>query len=149
MPGALSLYNEEVPSDQDAELARELSRTFSSIGTESIHINVIESHQDMILPPSIIRLFQKILTAMAEKKAIAVIPIDAELTTQQAADILGVSRPFLVGLLENGEIEYRKVGTHRRISYEELKRYKLDVDEKRRQSLDALAALGQELEESY
>jgi excisionase family DNA binding protein len=149
MPSALSLYNEEIPSDQDAEMARELSRTFSGLGAENVHINVADSHQDMILPPSVIKLFQRILTAMAEKKAIAVIPIDAELTTQQAADIIGVSRPFLVGLLEKGEIEYRKVGTHRRISYEELKRYKVDVDEKRRQSLDALAALGQDLDENY
>ena len=69
----------------------------------------------------------------------------AELSTQQAANILNVSRPYLIKLLESGEIPYYKVGKHRRILAQELYNYKSDIDTERSQTLDELTALTQEL----
>jgi excisionase family DNA binding protein len=82
---------------------------------------------------------------MARGNAVTLIPVRAELTTQEAADMLSVSRPSLIQLLEEGKIEYRRVGTHRRVRYEALIQYKRRAEADRRAALEELAAYDQEL----
>ena len=86
---------------------------------------------------------------MAKGNAVTLIPVNAELTTQQGADPLNVSRPFLIEQLENGIIPYRKVGTHRRILFNDLLAYKQTMNHKRLDVLGALSAIDQELGLGY
>jgi excisionase family DNA binding protein len=108
-----------------------------------------EPEEVMTIPVSAFRLLADILTQMARGNAVTLIPVNAELTTQQAADILNVSRPFFIKLIEDGQIPYRKVGTHRRIRFEDLMVYKRDIDNKRRAVLADLVSEAQELDMGY
>lgn len=103
------------------------------------------AEEPLILPREAVSLLAFILAQAADGRGVTVIPSHAELTTQQAADMLNVSRPYLIKLLEAGEIPYRLVGKHRRITYEDLQEYKRRDDARRRAAADQLAELGQEL----
>ncbi len=86
---------------------------------------------------------------MSKRKAITFIPSDSELSTQQAADMLGVSRPHLVKLLEQGKIPYRKIGGHRRILFEDLEKYDKDLRKTRSERLSFLNKQAQGLNLGY
>lgn len=112
-----------------------------------------QSQEEVIeLPAPVVELLMKILEAMAAGKGITVVPLNAELTTVQAADLLSVSRPFLIKLLENGAIPYHKVGTHRRVFMSDLLQYKERILQEQHKILDELVAdaqaqgMGYELE---
>jgi excisionase family DNA binding protein len=90
-----------------------------------------------------------ILGAMASGQGITLIPENAELTTVQAADILNVSRPFMIKLLEEGALPYRKVGKHRRVLMEDVMNYKRAIDQEREAVLDKLVADAQEQDMGY
>ena len=115
---------------------------------DSVQVEVRGEHggdEVLVLPRPTVLMFADILAALARGQGVQLMPLNAELTTQQAADMMNVSRPYLIGLLEHHEIPYRLVGRHRRIRYSDLIAY-IEADEvKRRAAIDELTALDQEL----
>lgn len=101
------------------------------------------------VPVKIFRMLKEILTHMAEGKAFSLIPADSEISTQQAAEMLNVSRPHIVKLLETGKIPYHKVGKHRRIRLEDFLAYKKHMTKTRKRALQELADQAQELDMGY
>jgi excisionase family DNA binding protein len=143
------------PSAADAQLARESSRQLAKIldtPQESVQVRIQADggeEEAISIPLSAFRLLSDILTEMAKGNAVTLIPVHAELTTQQAADLLNVSRPYLIELLEKRAIPFRKVGTHRRILFHDLMAYKRKIDRQRFKALEELSALDQELGFGY
>ncbi len=107
---------------------------------------ITPSEEEVIeIPDSVMRVVRSVVHLMARGEAVSVVPVHRELTTQQAADLLNVSRQYLVRLLERGEIPFTKTGTHRRIKFGDLIEYKRHRDEHRRSKLDELTRLNEEL----
>ncbi len=101
--------------------------------------------EEVELPESVFHVLMHIVHHLARGETVAVMLMSNELTTQEAADLLNISRPYLIKLLENGEIPFTKVGTHRRIRYSDLMRYKSHRDREREQKLAELTQMSQEL----
>jgi excisionase family DNA binding protein len=114
-------------------------------GPAQVRLHVEDDDEELVVPRGAVELLARILAHMAAGQAVAVVPAHAELTTQQAADLLNVSRPHLIGLLEAGEIEYRMVGKHRRVAASSLLEYMRADDQRRRHAADELSALTQEM----
>lgn len=104
-----------------------------------------DPQETLVVPRGAVELLARVLAHMAMGQGVSVVPAHAELTTQQAADLLNVSRPFLIGLLDAGEIEYRKVGKHRRIKAQSLLAYMARDDQERREAADELTRLNQDM----
>lgn len=141
------------PTAQDAALARlsgqRLSRYAGLNRSLSLRVMDAEQEQPLELPASAVALLMDILEAMAAGRGISLIPDNAELTTVEAADVLNVSRPYLIKLLTEGALPHRKVGKHRRIRMEDVMAYKSLIDREREAVLDRLAADAQENDMGY
>ena len=108
-----------------------------------------EEVEVVALPLSALRLLDAILEANANGHAVTVMPSHGELTPNQAAEMMGVSRPYLVKLLDEGAIPFRRVGAHRRIRVDALSRYQEVEEQRQLETLAALQAQAQELEMGY
>ena len=144
-----------LPSEEDIALARESGRALSTVLRTRAHTQQIDFHgtkgvvRTVSIPTSALRLLLEVLTEIGQGNAVSIIPIHAELTTQEAADVLNVSRPYLVQLLEKGEIPFHKIGTHRRVCYQDVMDFKQRADMQRREALNELAAQAQKLGMGY
>ncbi len=145
----VSIHATAKPIDQ-SEQARQALRRLTPIAHgphETVHVRA--GKEDAIVPREALRLLLEILGQMAIGNAVTIVPVQAEFTTQQAADFLNVSRPYLISLLEGGRMPYRKAGTHRRIRFSDLSQYRAANDAHRKQALDELTADTQRLGMDY
>jgi excisionase family DNA binding protein len=140
------------PGDVDPDVANRAARRITDFlathqGSDPLTLlGELAGDDALIVPREAAVLLAQILGLLANGQGVQIIPDSAELTTQQAADMLSVSRPYLIKLLESGEIPYRMVGRHRRITFQDLREYKRRDDQHHRGVLDDLAALSQELD---
>lgn len=136
----------------DAQCARESSAAIADfVHGDEPHVTLrLEDRRDgrqveATVPTSAMRLLTQALAKMAEGHAITLMPLDAELSTQQAADLMGVSRPYFVKLLEEGRIPFRRVGSQRRVRFEVLRRYMEEYQREAARALETMAAEAQQM----
>ena len=139
--------HEQLPDANTVRLARasaaELGQLLNKLPeTDRAHIKL--DGQDLILPRQALILLRDLLADMAQGNAVAIVPLHAEMTTQQAADMLNVSRPYLINLLEKGELRFTRVGTHRRIQFKDLMAYKDKIKKQSSSAMDELVQIAQE-----
>jgi excisionase family DNA binding protein len=132
-------------TNSEIALAQSGKKILSAKGKAKLVVN----DENVELSPAVTKILAKTLSYIAKGKSVVVTPEPTEFSSQQAADFLKVSRPFLVKLLETGEIPFRKVGKHRRVRFEDLLSYKQRIDEKRLKVLAKLAEQAQELRLGY
>jgi len=144
--------SERLPTPDEADRARNattvLARMTDEEGALFLHLKDGHTGQtDLVLPPAVSALMLELLMLIAKGEAVTLVPYGAELSTQEASDLLNVSRPFLIKLIDQGEIPHFMVGTHRRLKAEDVLSYKQRRDANRQKSLAKLARLGQDIEE--
>lgn len=142
------------PSDNDKQAAAAASRFLEPYVADARGIQVQPVGETpaapvMSIPAPALRLLNEIFKEMARGNAVTLIPIHAMLTTQEAADILNVSRPFLVGLLEAGKMPFQRLGSHRRILFKDLMAFKDRTDAAREEAMRTLTEEAQELDMGY
>ena len=140
------------PGDVDTEIAERAARRIKEYLDGHPDDDLIEAlgetgTQDaLVIPRATAVMFAQILDLLAQGRGVQIFPREVELSTQHAADMLNVSRPYLIGLLEGGKIPFRKVGRHRRVRFEDLMDYKRRDDLGRRAAADGLAELSEDLD---
>lgn len=138
-----------LPSPTEKAAANQLRKLLASRGEGNAHLKVAESGAakltEVVLSPALSDLLIELLRHIGNGDAVTVVPVTQMLTTQQAADILNVSRPYLISIIEKGDLEFTPVGRHRRIKAEHLFEYKRNRDEKRTEALSELARLDADL----
>lgn len=144
-----------LPLEQEVLAAAKGQRALAAYLATQGEVQQIQIYDDknkahrIELPTSALRLLVDILAELADGNAVKVVPIHAELTTQEAADLLNVSRPHLVKLLEEGVLPFHKTGKHRRVLFADLMRYREQREEASHAAMDELAKQAQELRLGY
>lgn len=127
------------PNKRERKLAKDsyasLISSIDQLKSDQVEIEIEETRDKIILPVKALNLLGDILKAMSQGKPISIVPLATEVTTQKASEILGCSRPYLVKLLEEGKIEFTKIGKHRRIKYEDVIEYKMKMKDEQKQRL--------------
>jgi excisionase family DNA binding protein len=143
------MKNLRKPTKSDQQIAtksyQSINNVIDRISSSNIEIEIEESHEKIILPKMAVELLGEILKSMSEGIPISIVPEATEVTTQKAAEIIGCSRPHLVKLLETGEIEFIKVGKHRRINIEDVYEYKLKMKEIQKQRIIEMMNFDEEI----
>jgi excisionase family DNA binding protein len=142
-------HRQPPPTAQEAALARVSGQHLSRFAGRNSPLTLQVEEEPLELPAAAVALLMDILEAMAAGRGVMIIPENAELTTVQAAEVLNVSRPFLIKLLKENAIPFRKVGKHRRVRMEDVMAYKERIDHEREAILDHLAEEAQEHDMGY
>jgi excisionase family DNA binding protein len=139
------------PSPEDIASAKEASRALAEFGGHQLTVSVAQGDRtkEVELPPPAVEILIRMLTEMGEGNAITLVPTRALLTTQQAADMLGVSRPFITQQMKDARIPFQKIGTHRRIALTDLVKYRRKMAEESDKAMNELVAQAQELGMGY
>lgn len=139
------------PTETEIRQASEAARTLATALTPNglpFSVSKNGDKVDIELSPALGQLVLDVLTHVARGEMITFVPYGAELTTKEAADLLNVSRPFLISLLAEGKIPFHKVGSHRRIRASDLLSYRSERDAQRSEAMKELQRLGQEFDEN-
>ncbi|MDE2488519.1 MAG: helix-turn-helix domain-containing protein [Alphaproteobacteria bacterium] len=149
LPAFAEPFGDRLPSADERAAANQLRQILASQtgGGAGQKLRVLDENNraaEIVLAPALSQLLMELLRHVGSGDAVTLVPVSQMLTTQQAADILNVSRPYLVSLLDRGEIEHHMVGRHRRIRAEHLFDYKKRRDAQRARSLSDLAAMDAE-----
>ena len=143
----------ESKSSRDSALARDsgarLARAVSSAPHAAMTISVGTLAEPISLPPSAAKLLIEGLAELGKGNEVRLLSVHAELTTQEASELLNLSRPYVVRLLDGGKIPSHKVGTHRRVRLDDVLAYKRELDADRLDALKKLVAEAQELDMGY
>ena len=145
----MSLAQAHIPTKDESQQALEALQILREVPLNQALGGPGGRHFEVTLPVQALELLQVILSYLAKGNAVRLVPIHAELTTQQAADLLKVSRPYFVGLLDQGVLPYRRVGAHRRVLAQDLFAYQSCEEVARRQAARELTEEAQELEIEY
>ena len=144
--------HDKLPDPQAADLARESAAALARLLKDHPRQDRARARMDdidLVLPRHALELLRNILTEMAQGNAVTLMPVHAEVTTQEAANLLNVSRPHLVKLLEEGAIPFTRVGTHRRIRFQDVMAYRAARATESEAALQALADQAQEHDMGY
>jgi excisionase family DNA binding protein len=148
MPAFAEGLGGRLPSASEKAAANQLRKILAAHATGDTKLRVLDEEtkqpSEITLSPALSHLLMELLRHVGRGDAVTLVPVGQMLTTQQAADILNVSRPFLVSLLEKGDIEHSLVGRHRRIKADNLFAYKRARDTRRSNALAELAELDAE-----
>lgn len=137
-------YSYIVPSEEESSLLRTVTEVLDDNVGNGARL-VLRDGTTVELPDSLLQAIQRAAGYLAEDLAVSIMSVHRGLTTQQAADLLDVSRPHLIQLLEQGEMPFHMVGTHRRIQLDDLFHYKRKRDEERSEGLRELTRMSQEM----
>jgi len=141
-----ALDRRPIAADENESQALERLDAALQPGADSQKLRLVGMQgEEIALPESVVTALRQFAHYLASGKAVAIVPINKALTTQEAADILNISRPYLIKLLDEGALPYTKVGTHRRIQFDDMMAYKQRRDEERQRALDELAGLNEEM----
>mgnify|MGYP006436464495 CR=1 FL=1 len=149
-----TLIKKTTKEDQEIALSslqelKDLSKRIGSSRNKGIKIKIQETEELITIPKKALSLLSTIIQNMAEGKSVSIVPSNSEISTQQAADMLNVSRPHLIKLLEAKKIPFKKVGSHRRILLKDIMEYKKQLAKQRETQLDFLSDQAQKLNLGY
>ncbi|HSH81996.1 MAG TPA: helix-turn-helix domain-containing protein [Herpetosiphonaceae bacterium] len=147
MPHSLLEPDFVAVTEEEQAALHDVARLLDHTGDEGQGLPAVigPHHEAVELPASVVRVLQSAIHHLIQGHAVRLVPLDTMVTTQQAADLLNVSRPYLIKLLDQGKIPYSKTGTHRRLSTTDVLAYKAQRDVERRETLDQLTQFSQEL----
>jgi excisionase family DNA binding protein len=133
------------PDEQDRQAVRRIDAVLRAVPASRPTRLVSPTGESLELPEAAFKVLSQAIHLLAEGHAVAIVPYSKMLTTQETADLLNVSRPHLIKLLEAGQIPFEYVGTHRRIRFDDLMRFRAQRDQERKARLDRITQTSQEL----